>query len=227
MAMTKEAVRLAPESAPLDWPRLRFAISLTIYGAALGTATVLVNFLAQFDYFDVPERMPIGQLLLFGAGGAISGLLITGPFAYWVYGVKPTFSKVGRQARRLWVWLLVGMVYALAFPLVMGGIFLPFGQYFLLFFNSVMGVPQLLVKIFDLFTGVWFSLAFLNGFKIIFTGMVAGALFGPGAWVIDKFNASVDPSTAKYGAWVVASGLSVVLLAFVIFGPQSFLAQLG
>ncbi len=221
------AVKLGAEAAPLDWPRIRFAISLAIYGSALGIAVTFTNLLTQFEYFEVPERLPLGQAVLFGTAGLLAGALLCFPFAYLIYGVRPTFSEKGRQPRRLWAWLAIGLAYGMFFPMLLGGIFLPFSQYLMLFFTSIISVPQLIVKIFDLFSITWYSLAIVNGFKLIYTGIVGGILFGPGAWVIDRFNTSADPTTARYGAWVVSIAFAIIVIAFVQLAPTSLLNQIG
>ena len=229
MATTvREAMKLGAEAAPLDWPRLRFAISLAIYGAALGVTIIFINFLTQFEYFEVPQRLPVGQALLFGGGAAMAGALLCGPIAYWMYGVRPTFSDRGRQPRRFWVWLSIGLAYGIFFPLVVGGIFLPLGQYFYGFFTSTFSVPDLLVANINLAAPKFLPFAIINGFKLIFTGLeISVPLFGPGAWVIDRFNTSADPRTAKYGALAVSISLAVALILFVEFGPMEFLLKLG
>ena len=221
------AVKLGAEAAPIDWPRLRFAIALAIYGGAFGVAITFINFLTQYEYFEVPERLSIGQAFLFGSAGATAGALLCGPCSYWMYGVRPTFSSKGREPRRLPVWIILGLLFGFFFPLIMGGIFLPFSQYFMLFFTSIYSVPDLLVKIADLFSASWYSLAIINGFKLILTGLVAGVIFGPGAWVVDRFNTSADLTTSKYGTWVVATVLAILIVAFVQFGPTGLLVKLG
>ena len=209
---------------PTDWPRIRFAASIAIYGAALGAASIIVNFLSQSND---PRHMGLGASLLFGTGGAVAGTIITLPFAFLLYGSPGRLLIRKRESRNLLMWIALGLGYGFFFPMVMGGFFLPMNNIFLDFGNGVLSVPNVSTKVLDLSTGLWPALAIFLGYRIFFTGIIAGVLFAPGAWVIDKVNASADPITARYGAWVVAGGLAALILAFAAFVPETTLAKLG
>ena len=61
----------------------------------------------------------------------------------------------------------------------------------------------------------------------VFTWLLAGALFGTGAWVIDMLNASPNLIASKYGTWAVALSLGSAVVAFAVFGPPETLRSLG
>ena len=224
--MTKtETALLGPTGT--DWPRVRFAACVAIYGAAIGIATVLVNFLARADAIDIPQHLPFWTSLLFSSAAALAGIAITGPIAYWVYGTRHVFSKVeAREPRNLIVWAVLGFGYGIVFPLLMGAYFLPISFYFHDFAIGLTSAPQLMSRAFDVVL-IWPVLALVFGSGLFFTGLIAGALFGGGGWIIDRFNASADPATAKYGTWIMAVVLSVGVVSMVAVVPEATLARLG
>ena len=230
MITTKAEVSIQePGAAPTDWSRIRFAACVALYGSALGAAAVLVNFLSQdiSPVYDT-ERMSLARSLVFATGGALAGIVVTAPAAYWLYGSRRTFSTRRRKSRGFFVWAVLGAGYGFVFPLVMGGFFLPFSGYILDWSNGILSVPDILIENFDLITGRWIPLALVFGAgRLFFTSLIAGAVFWPGAWLIDKFNASAHPATARYGSWAMAVGLSGLVIAFAAFAPELTLSKLG
>ncbi|MCH2320481.1 MAG: hypothetical protein MK384_02365 [SAR202 cluster bacterium] len=223
-----QVLRLADEElAHRDWARWRFAAALALFAGGLGAASIIVNFLTQFEGIGELEKITFGQGLLFGFGGALAGMVLAGPFGFWVYGARATFTNRRREPRKIWVWLIIGGAFTLFYALIMGGFFLPTSQYFYLFFSSIYSVPNLVAKIFDLFTGVFVSLAVLNSFKLLYTAAVAGVLFGPGAWLIDRFNTSSHPPTSRYGPFVTASVIGLIVIGLATLAPPDLVARLG
>ncbi len=220
-------------AAPVYWSRIRFAACVAIYGGALGTMAALVNFLSHdvpphLSHLYDPERMSLSRSLVFGTGGALAGIVVTAPAAYWLHGGRRTFSNRSRKSRGFFTWAVLGVGYGLAFPLVMGGLFLPLSGFFLDWTNGILSVPDVLVKNFDLFTGRGFTLALIFGVgRLFFTGLIAGTVFWPGAWLIDRFNASAHPWTARFGTWAMAGVLSGLVIAFVALAPELTLSKLG
>jgi hypothetical protein len=120
----------------------------------------------------------------------------------------------------------MGVGYAYVFPLVMGGCILPISGYFLDQFNGVISVPELLLLNADLFTGRWIFLAVLLGVQLLYVGVFAGVAFCLGAWLIDRFNASAHPATARYGSWAMALALSVIVTVVAAFTPETTFSRL-
>lgn len=223
-----QALRLAEqELAQRDWTRIRFGIAIGILAAGIGTATTVINLLTQFEGIGELERVTPGQSILFGTAGGISGFLVGGPAAYWLYGVRPTFSRQGRRARRLWVWLLLAVVYVLVYAFFTGGFFLPSAQYFFLFLSSVISVPNVVGRFFDLFSVSWVIFGVLNAFKLLYTSAIGGVLFGPCAWGVDRFSTSSKSAVSKYGPIAFASAIALMVVGFSAYAPKELLAQLG
>lgn len=228
LAITPQALRLVDEElVQRDWTRIRFALALGILGAGLGAATIIINFLTQFEGIGELERITPGQSVLFGSGGAMAGFLVAGPAAYWIYGVRPTFSSHGRRARKLWIWLLLAGVFVFFYALLMGGVFLPSSQYFFLFLSSTFTVPNIVARVFNLVTATWVVFSVLNGFKLLFTTAIFGVAFGPSAWIIDRFSTSTHQVTSKYGPIAFASIISITAVAFATLAPEELLVRLG
>ena len=228
-----QALRLSEqELVQRDWTRIRFGLAIGIMAAGIGAAPMLIALLAppQFEGVGELERVAPGQTILFGMAGAVSGFLLGGPSAYWMYGVRPTFSQHGRRARPLWLWLLLGVAYTLSYAMLTGGIFLPISQNFFLFASSVISVPNVVGSFFDLFTANWLPYGFKNGAFHLFSlwsalGVVP--LFTLCAWEVDKFSTSSNSTTSKYGPIVFASLVALVVVEFVVYGPEELLIQLA
>ncbi len=210
-----------------DWTRLRFALGIGIYSGALGTATVLVNFLAQIRIPEILDRPPMLQSLLFGSSGALSGFLITAPIAYWLFGGIHVFTReIRRQSRSLRAWFLLSVAYGLTLPIVVGAFLLPVAFNLHDFSDGRITVPELSLKSVEILI-LAPSVGLILGLRMFFTGIVAALLFWPGAWLIDRFTVSEDATTARYGPWVVALALSLAVLAIASFAPVSLLARFG
>jgi hypothetical protein len=214
---------------PRDWARLRFTASVSLYGAALGAALVNVSLLSQqTELVGDPERLSLGLSLVYGTAGALAGLTITAPFAFWTFGARPTFATTrARRPRTFLVWLALGLGYGIAFPLALGAFFLPASANFLDFFEGMMSLPSMLVRSLDLVTGRAAAFVFVFGIRFMFTGLAGGAVFGVGGWIIDRFSTSADPTTARYGAWAITLVLSALVIITAAFAPELALAKLG
>ena len=233
-AAAPQAMRLSEqELVQRDWARIRFGLGIGILAGGIGAAIMVITLLAQFDQFeglgDV-KRVTPGQSFLFGLAGGISGFLVGGPFAYWLYGARPTFSRHGRRARNPGIWLLLGVAYMLFYAFLTGGIFLPAAQYFFLFLSSAISVPNIVGLFFDLFIPRWLTLGAENGLKIIYLSAIGGALFAPCAWGVDKLSTDRRRTISKYGPIAFAALIALAVVAFAAYGPEDtlkWLAQLA
>ena len=220
-----QALRLSEqELVQRDWTRIRFGLAIGIMAAGIGAATTILNLYTEFEGIGALDRVPPGQAVLFGIAGAFGGLLVGGPASYWLYGVRPTFSRHGRRARRLWAWLLLALVFVFFYSFVTGGIFLPIARYLFLYLSSVMSVPNVVGRFFDLFTASWLVFGVKNAFFLLGAippwPVIGGVVFGPCAWGIDKFSTSADPRLSKYGPITLASVVGLIVLIFAALGPK-------
>ena len=69
--------------------------------------------------------------------------------------------------------------------------------------------------------------AFSQGVLGLFTGPIAGTMFGVGAWVMDIASTSSRPHTSKYVPYVFSFSFSAVVLTVAAFGPAAALARIG
>ena len=216
---------LGPEG--VDWERVRFTASLAIFGAIVGASTILVNLLSRAIPPQVPEHLPISQSLYFGSLSALVSVLVVVPCAWFIYGGRPTFSSFrDRGPRSLMRWLGYGSIYGGIHMLLLGGLFLPQANLWFSFINGQVDYLQMLYTASDnLFTSPYLSVTV--GLQLLFTSMLSMAVFGAGAALIDRINASEDPKTALIGAWTASIILSVALITFVLLAPEETLASLG
>ena len=225
--MEKETVIQGPGNGT-DWERLRFAACVSIYGAAIGAAAILVNLLSHTEVLEIPQHLPLGRSLLLGITGALAGVVITWPVAYWIYGSVRVFArKKEREARSIQFWIVLGITYGLVYSLVMGAYFLPTASDLMRFGDGELTLSELGIKYLNVTAGRWVVLAHVLGMRLLFTGIVAGLIFGPGAWAINRFSTSANPPTARYGSWALALGLAGAIIAAAAFAPEESLARFG
>ncbi len=61
----------------------------------------------------------------------------------------------------------------------------------------------------------------------IFTGLIFGAVFGLGFWVINKLVAASSLAVSRYSAWIFAFSLGAAAVLWAAYGPPDVLARLG
>ena len=224
--MDLDAATDEPHTGP-DWERIRFSTCVTVYAAALGAVAVIVNSLAQTDALDVPRHMPLGPSLVIGGAGALTASAVTWPAVHWLYGGAPAFDEEkSRTSLGLPVWVLLGLGFGLVYSLLMGAYSLPTATGLLSFADGTVSVIDLVFK----YAETVFSMPVLGpalGIRLLYTSIIAGLLFGPGAWAISRFNTSADPTTARYGPCVIALTLAAMAIAVAVFVPPTALARLG
>ncbi len=216
---------LGPEG--VDWERVRFTASLAIFGAIVGASTILVNLLSRAIPPQLPEHLPFSQSLYFGGFSAMVSVLVVVPGAWFIYGGRPIFSNCrDRGPRSLVRWLGFGSLYGGIHMLLLGGLFLPQANLWFKFINGQVDYLQMLYTASDnLFTSPYLSITV--GLQLLFTSMLSIVIFGLGASLIDRVNASEDPKTALIGAWTASIILSLALIIFVMLAPEKTLASIG
>ena len=200
--------------------RLRLVISVGLYGGALGGASLLVNFLARTDPPHVPQHMPADATVLLSGGAASASAILAALMALWMS--NPSERE---RARGLMVWLLAGFGFGILSPVFTGAI-LPLAMMFLATVNGDLPAADFPVHtISALLQGP--SSAFTHGVFGLFTGMMAGAIFAVGAWLVDQAAHSSTSKVSAYLPYALAVFLSVLFFGIAAFGPPETLARFG
>ena len=193
-------------------------ICLAIYGGALGAASLLVNFLSRTKYPDIPEHMGLAPTLLLSGGAFVACAIFGGIVAYW-------FGQRDEPLRNIMKWLAIGFGFGVLSPIITGGT-LPLSLVFVELEAGVLSMGDVPVRLSNaLFHMPRFALT--HGVFGLFTGMLAGALFGVGALLISTLRESAGGAVAKYGPYVLAVLLSIIFYAISTLGPAPTLAKLG
>ncbi|MGQ4810019.1 hypothetical protein NKDENANG_03463 [Candidatus Entotheonellaceae bacterium PAL068K] len=190
----------------------------TLYGGALGAATLLVSFLAQTPFPKTPERMALLPSAILSSSGGVAGGILAGLTTYWM-------AQNTDRARHPLAWMALGWGYGVLLPFCTG-MFLPVCSVFL---NRSLGViarseiaPQVLNALFRAP-----ATAFVHGAFGLYTGLLAGVCFGTGAWLIDRANTASNPMVSQYGTYTLALVLAIAVVAVAAFVPPVTLAKLG
>ena len=219
----------------MEWPRKRFSATIGLFGACLGVAAILISFMSpdsgllesaprnqqnMSDYiWQASQDTTLLRMSILAISGIMGGAFITIPIAYWWFGNKPTFSAYSKKTidpRGIPFWLLMGLMYGITFPLIVGAYFLPFGREFILFLTGLTSVPELVISQTDLFTGKWLRFMFIVGARLLFAGLIAGFIFAPGGWIIDKFVTSSNQNSSRYTSWIICIIMSLGVLIFAV-----------
>jgi len=212
------ALSVSPRRIQDNVLRIRLTASIALYGAALGSAAILVSIIARTDKFDDAVHLAFTPGLITAITGAVAATLIT-PLA--IYHLRNNADESGG----ILLWLVLGLGFGVASSFVTGGLF-PLNVVFITFAADdikLSELPSLVVE--GAFQGI--RSFFIDGALAIYTWFLAGALFGTGAWIIDKLNASANPVASKYGTWVVALSLGLTIVAIAAFGPPETLRKFG
>ena len=193
-------------------------ICLAIYGGSLGASALLVNLLSRTKYPNIPEHMTFAPTLFMSGGAFIACALLGAAMAYWSGERDSALHSVIK-------WLLFGFAFGVVSPVITGAT-LPVS---LLLVNLEAGV----ISLGDFPTqlsGELFRMpgfAFTQGVFGLFTGLIAGALFGVGALLISSLREVGSGQVAKYGPYAVAIALALLFYAVAAFGPAPTLARFG
>ena len=212
---------------PADWPRIRFAAGIAMFGAAVGSVAVLVNVLSSIPFYKDAGHMALVPSLFLAISGALAGALVTAPFAYHMYGDVPVLEpKKTRKPRNLPIWWVLGVGYGLLYPMVMGAFFLPAAIVLRLLISGILGPVDVINELMEILMASLLRAVTVGG-PMLFTSAIAGVVFGTGAWVIDQVNASSDRRISAYGTWAVSALLATTVVVLVFAVSPETLRGLG
>ena len=193
---------------------------MSVYGGTLGGAAFIVYMLASTEFPKEPEHLTLTTTTFLSGGAALGCAIGVGLFMWWL--IK--FSERDAQTRLL-PWLGLGFGFGVLSPVVTG-LVLPISTTFLHLSMDVLSAGELPMA-FQSAIARSPQFALIHGAFGIYTGILVGALFGPGAWLIDRANYSGDPRIAAYGPYALTLLLSTVFYVIAAFGPPNILANLG
>ena len=193
-------------------------ICLALYGGSLGASALLVNLLSRTKYPNIPEHMAVAPTALMSGGAFVACAILGGAMAYWSGERDSALHSVIK-------WLLFGFGFGIVSPLITGAT-LPISLVLVNLESGVISLGETPAQI----SGELFripSFSFSHGVFGLFTGMLAGALFGVGALFISSLRELADGPVAKYGPYALAILLSIIFYAIATLGPAPTLARFG
>jgi hypothetical protein len=204
--------------------RWSFTAAIAVYGGAIGGLAVLANLLGRTPGFLEPVRLDAPEGLFVYGSGVVAGAVVAAPIAYWGHGGYESVA-MGHRGLGLAQWALLSVAYAMFFPLLLGGLFLPFALMLLSVYLGVIDPGGVLYASADTLI-----LAPLRGFSagapFIFSSLWTSVLFGVGAALMDRASTN-RRFHARQALWVVSLTLSLFILIFATFAPATFLARFG
>ena len=212
------ALSLSPTLTQDHLLRIRLTASVALYGGALGSAAILISIMARTGRFDEAGHLAFTPGLITAITGAIAATLIT-PLA--VYHMRYNADEPGG----ILLWLALGLGFGVASSFVTGGL-VPLNVVFITFAEGDIKLGELPSFVVEgAFQGI--RSFFIDGALAIYTWLLAGVLFGIGAWIIDKLTASPNPVASKYGTWVVTLFLGLTIVSIAVLGPPETLRKFG
>ena len=218
------SLRTYPRLAPPTPQESRLArraylvICLAIYGGSLGAAALLVNLLSRTKYPNIPEHMTLAPTLLFSVGAFLACAVLGGLIAYWSWDRDSAL-------RELIKWLFFGFAFGVLSPVITGGA-LPLILVFIDLEAGVSSMGEAPVRLINALFHIP-RFAFTQGVFGLFTGLLAGALFGLGALFISSLRELASGPLARYGPYALAILLSIIFYAIATLGDAPTLARLG
>jgi hypothetical protein len=164
--------------------------------------------------------MPVDATVLLSGGAAFVCAILAGLMALWI-----TNPQERERARSLVVWLLTGFGFGILSPVFTGAV-LPLATMFLALAHNDLEFSNILVHGTSALLQAP-SFAFTHGVFGLFTGLMAGALFAAGAWLLDATAHSSIRQVPAYAPYALAVILSVLLYGVAAFGPPETLARFG
>lgn len=216
--MRADTLHTPPRARAGAWRRLRFPVCVTAYAGAIGAAAVLITFLLKTDIAREPQHMALVPSLFMAGGGAVACVALAWPSSRWL----------GQDAGRpfnLISWLAMGLGFGLILPFLTAAL-LPLSAVFMDLAMGNIGasdvVSRALSSVFRMPNYI-----VIHGSAGIITGILAGAAFGAGAWVLDRLDRSSVPWVSAFGPWTFALLLSLTIVLFAALAPPDTLVNLG
>ena len=216
--MTLTRTSFTQVASHLEKRRMRLVICLGLYGSGLGASSLLVSFMTRTRYPIEPEHLEFVPSVLLSSGGWITGAIIAALIGYWI---APTSAR----PHSIILWLFIGFAFGVLVPFFSGAL-MPLGILYLDLTLGITSLSDLPMLTLDGLMRAPVS-AISQGVLGLFTGLIAGTLFGFGAWVMDIANTSSHPRVSMYAPYVLSLGLSFGVVAIAAFGPAGTLAKLG
>ena len=192
---------------------------MALYGGALGAATILISLLNRTPFGTDPEHLRLIDSVFVSLSGGIAGILVALPLGYYMGAMS------GARPTNLFVWWAVGLAFGVAMSFMTGAL-VPVSLVFEDLSVGLIQPGQVFERLLDAVFRAPLNL-FVHGSLSMFTGLLAGSLFGTGGWVVDMFNTSSRPVAANVGPWAIALILGFAVVVIAVFGSPDALAKLG
>lgn len=197
--------------------RTAYASSVTFLATCLGFTAVLISFLVGTVPRLEPAHLEFAPSVIFGAAGALAAIAMAAPVSYMLGKVRPP-----RNWQVCFVW---GLAFGLLLPVITGAL-LPSSVVVMDWNRDLISAGGLLSELLS----AQFR-APLNSFVYtslnITTGLIFGAVFGLGFWVINRLTLAANLAVSRYGPWIFAFTLGATAVSLASYGPTDALTRLG
>lgn len=202
---------------PTRGQAIAYASCVTFLAASFGLAAVLVSFLVNTDPRVEPAHLDFAPSVIFGGAGVVAAIAMTAPVSYMLGRWEPP--------RALWICMLWGLGFGLVLPIVTGSL-LPSSVVVMDWNRDLTSANRILSELLSAQFRAPLN-AFVYTSLNILTGLIFGALFGLGFWLINSLVAASNVVVSRYGPWIFAFALGVSSVVWATYGPPDVLARLG
>lgn len=181
---------------------------------------MIVNRLSRIDRPRTPEHLSVDATVIMSLGAAIVCGVLAALIVLWLTG-----GDARRSARNPLVWLAAGFGFGVLSPAITGAA-LPMSIMLLEWRTDVISVGEVPMGVVSSLMFVPNSV-FQQGVFGLFTGFLAGALWGIGAIPIDLAANSRNRAVATWGPWVISAALGAAFYGVSVLAPAEWLARFG
>ena len=186
----------------------------------LGGGALLVNLLSRTKFPKDPEHLSFESTVFMSGGAALVCALLAG-----LIGVIMTKYGERERSHNIFVWLGLGFVFGVLSPVITGAS-IPTSGTLLSINQGVISGGELPSELIDSLLHAP-TFAFTHGVFGLYTGLLAGTLFGVGAAAIDWTNYRSLSLVSTYAPFAISVSLGTFFYCVAAFGHPDTLAKLG
>ena len=177
-----------------------------------------ISVLTNAQYFEEAVRIQGWGAFFFSIAAILAALIVVPISTYHI-------RDMAQNPAHPLAWLFMGAGFGILTPLFAGG----FNRAAAAFTGLVEGIygigdmPSLMLDAILIFPYDFI----VQGASNVFVGIESGVIFAVAGFVIDRLNVAKNENVSRWGPWIAACSIGLVVLLFALLGPIDFLRDLA